>query len=346
MAEVQEKIIVISDIEMGRGDIMDDFYDDEILASFIDQQTDKHADIPMTLVCNGDTFDFLKMSYKGKYPRSISLEVSMWKLEEVLKTHTQVFEALKRLLEHKKHSIFFVIGNHDADLAWPEVQNRLKEFLGSRNKVSFDYEFGRPYVHIEHGQQFDPFFQINTEKNFFQRKGKTYLKTSFGAQVCFQYLNPLKKKYPEAEQVYPKKMIPELFPAIKREKKKTLWKIIFKDMIIKSLMAVKDPTYTVPWKNISKHLWRHGFDFLNDKKFLPHLLKSAQSLHEDKNIIVLGHLHVFHTSKKSGIMRYVTDTWRNEIDVTDGEKTKPKSFVEINMFDDGGVKADLKVYGS
>jgi len=76
-----KNIFVISDIELGQGDLFDDFRDEHILVDFINKITGiKGKNI---LILNGDTFDFLKMQYQGAfttmsprkfpYPRSTKL---------------------------------------------------------------------------------------------------------------------------------------------------------------------------------------------------------------------------------------------------------------------------------
>ncbi|MEZ4087379.1 MAG: metallophosphoesterase [Candidatus Gracilibacteria bacterium] len=141
---MKEYIYSISDIEMGRGDITDDFSDDQAVAEFLEKIiTDHAAEQPspkITLVLNGDIFDFLKMEYKGELPYLITEDISLWKLEEVFKTHPGVFKAMKKFLDAHSHTnIHFVIGNHDSDIAWPSLQERIKQELGNQDRVTFDY---------------------------------------------------------------------------------------------------------------------------------------------------------------------------------------------------------------
>ncbi|HMR00859.1 MAG TPA: hypothetical protein PKA32_00545, partial [Candidatus Gracilibacteria bacterium] len=135
---MKEYIYSISDIEMGRGDITDDFSDDQAVADFLEKIIADHADenpVPrITLVLNGDIFDFLKMEYKGELPYLITEEISLWKLEEALKTHPGVFKAMKKFLDANEQTYtHFVIGNHDSDIVWPALQERIKKELGNQD---------------------------------------------------------------------------------------------------------------------------------------------------------------------------------------------------------------------
>ena len=186
---MKEKVFIISDIEMGRSDIMDDFTADAYFCNFIKKIQRENEGARLTLILNGDIFDFLKMAYKGSYPRHITEEMSSWKLQEVLRNHELVFAALKDFLKKDCNSVFFVIGNHDADLAWPSLQNTLRAHLeGTAFNLRFDYWYETPALHVEHGHLHDPFFSFKTSRPFVTYKGKKILNTPIGANICFSYL--------------------------------------------------------------------------------------------------------------------------------------------------------------
>jgi len=339
-----ELLYVLSDIEMGRGDITDDFYDDDLLVRFIDEKTALSPQVPKTLILNGDTFDFLKMAYRGEYPRYISEEMSLWKMDEVIEAHHEVFEAMRRFLSSPNNVIFFVIGNHDQDLAWPSLQKLLRETLGHKKQVKFGMSYDTESIHCEHGQQYDAVFRMKQDRPFFRFKGRTYLRTPLGAQICSQYLNQIKIKYPEEEQLHPKLTAFKTIPQMKRDRKKVTRKIIMREIMSKPITRFYDPTHRVPWRQLAKHLWRYGIHFFNDERFVPNIMKKVHKDHPKAKVIVLGHSHLMYVQEKPGRSAYITDTWRNEIDVHKDYEPKKKTYVEIQVFESGAVLGEMKKY--
>jgi hypothetical protein len=342
---MKEKTFIVSDIEMGRGDIMDDFTSDREFASFTEKIVKDNPGTPLSLVLNGDIFDFLKMAYRGEYPRHITEEVSIWKLEEVLRNHPAVFTALKNFLSTISTSIHFVIGNHDADLAWPSLQAQIKEVLGNNTRVFFDFWYRRDGLHVEHGHLHDPFFHIRTGHALTRYRGKKILNTPFGANICSSYLVDLKRKFPREEKTFPKHLTFNANPDLKKFKRKIAKKIIFHDLLINPLVKFYDPTRHVPYKKLIGHVLRYGTEVLDDKKLLPRLLKNMVKTHPDNRIYVLGHAHLFgeHEYKNRNIL--ITDTWRDEYDAHRNMARKPKSYAEISWNEDTISRAELKILG-
>ncbi|UCF36038.1 MAG: hypothetical protein JSU96_14615, partial [Acidobacteriota bacterium] len=90
---------------------------------------------------------------------------TVWKLEKIVEGHPQVFEALARWAA--EHEVIFVIGNHDIELSYAEVQSALRECLagfvspeersGLTENVTFcPWFFFDGQIYIEHGHQYDP----------------------------------------------------------------------------------------------------------------------------------------------------------------------------------------------
>jgi UDP-2,3-diacylglucosamine pyrophosphatase LpxH len=328
---MKEKVFVIGDIEMGRGDIMDDFSDDTVLAGFLGRITGDNPGIPLTLVLNGDIFDFLKMAYKGAYPRHITEDVSAWKLDEVLRSHPDVFTALKTFLGHQGNRVHFVIGNHDADLAWPALQNTLRTHLGgTESNVTFDFWFRKSGLHVEHGNLCDPFFSFKVPRALTTYRGKKILNTPFGANICFSYLVDLKRRFPLEEQLFPKHIAFSANPELKRQKKKLAKKILFKDLILYPLLKFRDPTRRAPYKKLFSHFLRFGTEVIDDSKFLPRTIRKMVRNNPEAELYVVGHLHLLGQHKYKDKTVFITDTWRDEYDLNKNMAKKPKSYAEIS----------------
>lgn len=338
---MKEKIYSISDIEMGRGDITDDFSDDVRVVEFLEDIKARNPEEKITLVLNGDIFDFLKMCYKEEYPRYITEQISLWKLEQTFQSHPKVFQALRDFLADPRHHVHFIIGNHDADLIWPALQVRLKEKLENEDRVTFDYWFHHPEVHAEHGHLQDPFFQHNVTKPIISFHGEKILNLPWGSYACFSHLVKLKKKFPKEEQLFPNPLALKQNKTYARESKKTTLKLAAKSLFTDPITHIGDPTYSVPYFRFAKHLFRYGFNVLDDEKFITPRAREVMRKHPDKKVLLLGHAHLFEKIKRKHQKVLITDTWRDEFDLTKNGIKKSKSYSKVECHDGKLVSADL-----
>ena len=101
---LEREIISLGDVEMGAGNLTDDFISDRLLAELIIELCKRPHEID--LVFNGDTFDFLKCPYfkvnQLSYPRHITEDISLNKLNLIYHAHNKVFRALKKFFKNKK----------------------------------------------------------------------------------------------------------------------------------------------------------------------------------------------------------------------------------------------------
>ncbi|MFC1749859.1 hypothetical protein ACFL2V_13755 [Pseudomonadota bacterium] len=340
---MEELIYTISDIEMGRRDIMDDFSGDQDIVSFVGQIGSIQGDPRVTLILNGDIFDFLKMSHMGNYPRHITEEISMWKLSEVIENHKDVFKALRNFVANPRHSIFFIIGNHDADLAWPSLQNKIKQELEHGSRVRFNYVFQNDEVHIEHGHLIDPFFAINPLKPILGFRGEQILNLPWGAEASFSHLVKIKEEFPKEEQLYPKPLALKQNPEFKKASNNIKLKLLLRKLIIEPLTHPFDPAYRTPYIKFFKHFLKFGLDVLDDERFIGSRFKALIKRSPGKRVYIMGHSHVLDSRNIGDQKCFVTDTWRNEYDITKGGEQKRKSFAEIKMSDGKVGEATLKV---
>lgn len=338
---MNEKIYAISDIEMGRGDIMDDFSDDDMVVRFVEAISKNKK---VTLVLNGDIFDFLKMSYKGKYPRYITEEISLWKLEEVWNAHPKVFEALTQFLKNPNHSIFFVIGNHDPDLAWPSLKKEIRKKLECENRIDFGYQYGHKDIHAEHGHLQDPFFNHKTRKPIVTFRGKKILNLPWGAQAVFSHLVHLKKKYPKEECMFPNPLALKQNKAFESESKKTTFRLALRSLFLDPIIHIGDPTYKVPYWGFAKHLLFYGSNFVDDEKFVKRRAHEVMQSNPSKKVFLLGHAHLVEKIERAHRKVLVTDTWRNEYNLNKNGAKKPKTYARIEYEGDEIVSTSLETY--
>lgn len=135
------------------------------------------------LVINGDMIDLVGVTLMPSevrlaeevhpddhtYGLGARAQAAMLKLERVLEYHEEVFAALGRFVA-SGHSLVLVIGNHDIELHFPEVQRRLVDHIVSLAALEGDREgvkarislcdwffFEEGLAWIEHGHQYDPY---------------------------------------------------------------------------------------------------------------------------------------------------------------------------------------------
>ena len=175
----------------------DDFVD--LVKAFTDR-----CEGPGTLLLNGDIFDFDLVTAvpeepawplsRGERRRGLraTAEKSAWKLARILSDHPVLVDALGRFLA-AGHRIVYVMGNHDRELHFPEVQEVLRGALrdaAARAGGTFEEEAlviepwflyvpGRIYA--EHGHQYDYYtsFRYLLEPTV-ERRGKREIALPMG----------------------------------------------------------------------------------------------------------------------------------------------------------------------
>ncbi len=159
--------IVLSDIHLadgvsifeGFGDFQQSAFEGLLSAATMNGFADQVEDVE--LIINGDCFEFLFMEPFEK-DGIASPETALSKLERVIDGHRSFFESLRRFISQSGRQITFMIGNHDVELAFREVQERISEVIGDELALKEHLHFCQasfyrplPDVHIEHGNQYD-----------------------------------------------------------------------------------------------------------------------------------------------------------------------------------------------
>jgi UDP-2,3-diacylglucosamine pyrophosphatase LpxH len=186
-------IVVVSDLHLGEGIQStehryvpnEDFFYDAQFSRFLDELKRCYSGRPedLKLVFNGDTFDFLTVtsvpddaeaesrrfrvsSFEKRFGLNPSAKKSVYKLDRIVNGHLRFFTALAGFVADG-FRVEIIRGNHDLELFFPEVKQRLMEhlsllderldLLAIESRVGFHdwfyLEKGR--VYIEHGNQYD-----------------------------------------------------------------------------------------------------------------------------------------------------------------------------------------------
>lgn len=338
-------ILVLSDIEVGDGSSTDDFIDDDIFCSFIGSYMIKRYNhIPIELVFNGDTFDFIKTHHNGHYPRYITDDISLAKLDSFKKAHPKFFNSIKDFLKKKKNRAIFIYGNHDPDLAFKSVQKKLQNFFGG-NVIFSGFYYKQGSVRIEHGSQLDSIYKVGSHA-IVTYNNKKILNLPFVTYIIFEHLIPIKKQYPLFERVSPKKLFLKKMPLLSRKFTILNTKYFFKS--IRNIVKHKDdPTYNITKGYVRKMFFRlinRRYDVAFDKMVNRFLKKTKGT-----EILILGHSHKAkeHNVKNQTIIN--TGTWRDEYVLSkynDLLKSKGKFFAEVIFTGNKLIGARLIKYKS
>lgn len=224
MPENEKIKIVISDCHLsagrffeGRLNVHEDFnFDEEMCNLFEYFSTGAFRDSDVELFINGDYLDFLNVPYHGEFEDSITEELALYKLEAILAGHPKVMVALKKFASQPHKKISYLVGNHDAELFFPKVRERIIQAWDPEGRFPSDkvtiitdrdrvrYEGG---VEIHHGNQFEAVhvldFQNPILTTFLDRP---VLNIPWGSFYVLKILNRLKWEREFIDKVRPVKV--------------------------------------------------------------------------------------------------------------------------------------------
>lgn len=196
------------------------FFFDDIFKSFLDEIESKSGGEPIELVLNGDIFDFdsvlrlpedpiFKVSLlerkRGLYPRA---ERSKFKINVILEDHKLFVKSLQKFIQ-RGHRVVFVIGNHDLELHFPEVQGEIRRALDLAPEYQEQVRFVEWFyisnedTLIEHGNQYDPYCLCEDPINpYVQGYNHISLRLPFGNLACRYIMNGLGFFNPHVDSNY------------------------------------------------------------------------------------------------------------------------------------------------
>ena len=346
---MQKEIIVIGDVELGSGNLTDDFISDRALSTLLVSLGQKSH--PVDLVMNGDTFDFLKCPFykdgKATYPRHITKEISLMKLQNIYRAHERVFKAWKEFVSHPKNNLYFIVGNHDHELVYPEVQEDIKVLLGGTENIHFPgLVYKNNGVYVEHGHQYDFLHEINFDNLFLSYQGSSVLNfpwISFGLMTAFM---DIKEEHPFLERITPKASLLNLHHLVLRKISVRSISYFFKSLLYYPFRYYSDPTYTRPNSLFGELLRRLKNRHFDVDEIMNVFLKRQKKVLPQYKIFVLGHIHQTYEKQKRDCVVIHPGSWRDEYNLDLKSKMlKPrlKHYVDIKI-SDKGLRYETKEY--
>lgn len=328
-------MLVLSDLHLGKGkflsngqlNILEDFFEDERFAEILEYYSSgDFLSSPVHLFLNGDILNLIQIDVDGAFTHIIDVEHTINAIRAIAKGHPKFFDAIRLFLKKPNKQITYVIGNHDAGMAFEGAQKYFNKIVEGEVHFTFFYqEFG---IHIEHGHRFEV---INTvpPKDYFKvgPNNKKILNLPWGSLFCISLLPILKKDRPLIDKVRP------LSAYVK-------W-LIFHDFgyylklslaIIKYILQTNTSSYTKQNSNFKTNmkLLKQITIYPRYEKMAKRILRKNPSL----KIVVMGHTHVQEWRKfPEGKLYFNSGTWNHIpiIDVAMHPDTSKLTYILIDI---------------
>lgn len=303
--------LVVSDFHLGKGkftsngqlNILEDFFEDERFQEFCEYfSSQKYYLAPVHLILAGDIFNLIQIDVDGVFSHVVDEDWALAGLEQIIKGHPLFFRALKSFLSAPQKKITFVIGNHDAAMAFEGLQERMRELVG--DGLNFCHEFVENGVHVEHGHRFEVINTVPSHRYFLPGPGgKKILNLPWGSLFCIAVLPRLKKMRPHIDKVRPMNAY-------------IRWTFINDFTFFLHMLAT-----------VMGYLWRTSFDaytkqnrnfkttlaLLKQITIYPHYGRKARSIlkrNSSIHTVVMGHTHLQEWRRyPEGRYYFNTGTW-------------------------------------
>lgn len=331
-------VLVFSDVEMGSGGPEDDFPHTAFLGELLDRYLEPpYRDRRIDVVFAGDTFDLLKTPYLDQFPHHITADVALGKMSRVAAAHPRFFEALRHLTAPRDPPVHvhFIVGNHDGELLFPQVQDFVRALGGGSDRIRFPgLELDLGPVRCEHGHQADPLFAQDPAKPFVEYEGRPLLNVAWASIALLDAVIPLRSRFAFYERLVPRNRVMELVPELKELVMARLWKYWSRDFW-RDFVATKDPLLKLNWTMV-KEVFRRFTTASPEVAFQPDWLEKKVRDHPAE-LVVVGHLHQV-SSRYHGSTRLLqSGCFRDEYLLSeDGESFTPrlKPYYEIHIHRD------------
>lgn len=189
------RTLIVSDLHLGNGGEYEAFAGGDALPALLDHA----AASPTRVIVNGDGVDFLMNEDPLELDRARAAEQARAIVEAP--ASTAALRALGRVLA-RGGEVVVRLGNHDVELALPEVQEILRAALGQPHETAQRLEFqygdapalvdvGGARVLVTHGEHNDPWNRVDYPE-LLRLEGYTY---SAGSMLVKQIMNPMTREH-------------------------------------------------------------------------------------------------------------------------------------------------------
>lgn len=345
--KAKKLVLVISDLHLGAGDEVDgrknkleDFFSDKELVDFITYYSSgEYQNMPVELVINGDFVDLLAVPYVKYFDDEYwSEDAALEKLDIIIDAHREVFDALIKFISHKNKSIVYIIGNHDAELLFDSLKERLREIFPEEVRERFtlrnDLTLHSPVkgVYIQHGHEYESLHQISEEDCLAESsEGKKYFIPPWGSYYVTHVVNKYKQERDHANAVRP-------------ISKFIVHGLIFDTFFILRFLFANGYFYfmirflryyrlKLGWRKILKDIVSELTLFQDYET----LTKNFFSDHSDSRVLIVGHTHEpIYREYSDGTKFINTGTWTRmvNLDLSHDMNDTPLTYAKINIYND------------
>ncbi len=328
-------ILILSDLHLGKGkflkngqlNILEDFFEDDKFFEFCDYYSKgEYAEAPVHLVLNGDVLNLIQIDIDGVFSHIIDDELTVRAIDTIVKGHPKFFEGLRKFLRAPNKSITYVIGNHDAGIAFKKAQATLRTYVGE--ELNFAFEVNLHGVHIEHGHRFEVINTVPSVKYFMEGpNNRLILNLPWGSLFCISLLPILKKDRPSIDKVRP------LSSYLR-------WCVFYDFTYFLKLVKIV-ASYFIE-TNFDEYIrqnrnFKTTITVLKQITIYPLYWKKAKQIlkrHKEVHTVVMGHTHVSEWARFPENRYYFnTGTW-NTIPILDAgqfEQFQKMSYVKLNL---------------
>lgn len=340
--------LVISDFHLGAGptlkdgrtNYLEDFFHDKKLIEFLKYHSSgEYAKAEVELIINGDFFNQLQVWPNEKDPALMTERVAVARTEAIFEGHSELFQVISDFASSPKHSVTFMIGNHDIGLIWPAVQKLVVSRLGESARVHQDPVYAEGGVWIEHGNQQVAENRIDFDHPYIAEGfDEPIINMPWGDLFVVRYLNKVKRRRPYVDKVYPFRLY-------------LRWAIIH-DTLFAMKAAIMGIIYFMAVLlriGENKRFKRQQFmKIVKEFSFPVRMDKAAKrilALHPSYSIVVFGHGHKAAAKQYAGGKEYFnTGIWNEMISLDIGTIGRQLllTYVEIEYDDDGTPHGHLR----
>jgi UDP-2,3-diacylglucosamine pyrophosphatase LpxH len=305
---MQRLVIVASDLEMGGGGLMDDFPQSGWLLDWLASRPDAER---VELVFAGDTFDFLRVPVDGRWPRHIDAAIALRKWDASASAHATFLDGLAAWLRATRRSVWFLVGNHDLEIQFPEVQEAIRARLGAGDRVHFpgnELRWGE--LEVLHGHTLDSMFAVEGEP-FLEAGGRPILNLPWGAVALLDVVMPLLPALGALDRLKPRERVFELLPEMRRLAAEAFWRYWTRDFWRDLIEG--DPVKRLSSTMVREVVYRMGTadpELAADPRVLLELARP-----DAPRVSVVGHWHRAGWHTKGEQRQLMLGAFRNEYEL-------------------------------
>ncbi len=208
--------LVVSDFHLGAGRLLpegalnslEDFVSDQAFIDLMEfYRTGEYVDAEVELILAGDIFEGLAVDPELPGVDMITAQKSIDKIEAIIHGHHRMFQAIRSFSDSDRRQVTILVGNHDQDLLWEEVQHRLRELIHPQIRfVNHCYQFDG--VHLEHGNQHERHNMVNPSKMFLTKDlPEPILNLPWGSDLFINCIMRIKRLRPYVNRVRPLRLM-------------------------------------------------------------------------------------------------------------------------------------------